>query len=112
MNGYIQIVPVDAVADDKPTLAEYNGYRIAIYRTEKGFRALNDICPHMGACISNGTRGQDVAVCPWHHWSFDLHTGACLNNPSAALETFPLLVSDGWLWLPEPPSDDLNLDAW
>lgn len=111
MNGYVKIAPLDAISD-RPTLVEYNGYRLAIYQTEQGFRAIDDICPHMGASISNGTREQDVAVCPWHHWRFDLDTGACLNNPQAVLTVFSPVVSDGWLWLPEPPQDDLDLDAW
>lgn len=49
--------------------------RIALFRTEKGFFAVDDQCPHRGGSLSEGDVIDGEVVCPWHFWPFDLETG-------------------------------------
>ncbi|MEZ4454500.1 MAG: Rieske 2Fe-2S domain-containing protein [Nannocystaceae bacterium] len=45
---------------------------------------LDDVCPHLGAHLSEGgcVRGNSVR-CPYHHWAFD-RSGQCTSIPYAA----------------------------
>ena len=54
--------------------------RIALFRTEDGFFALDDTCPHRGGSLSEGDLIDGEVVCPWHFWPFDLATGT--HQPS------------------------------
>ena len=60
---------------------------IAVVNLANGeFSALADVCPHMGAWLSQGE--VDVArgtiKCPWHRSAFDLRTGQPLSGPAAS----------------------------
>jgi len=60
---------------------------IAVVNLGNGeFSALADVCPHMGAWLSQGE--VDVArgtiKCPWHRSVFDLRTGQPLSGPAAS----------------------------
>lgn len=84
---------------------------ICVVRTEKGYYALNDACPHYGASLSLGTvsgtmvpsapqtydYGMENCVlrCPWHGWEFDLETGRALFDPNGMkARTYSVKVVD------------------
>ena len=37
--------------------------------------AINNVCPHRGGPLAEGTVEGGKVVCPWHQWEFDLATG-------------------------------------
>jgi 3-phenylpropionate/trans-cinnamate dioxygenase ferredoxin subunit len=71
---------------------------IAVSNVDGKLYAVFNRCPHMQAPLSRGRLAgapaagpvgeleyePDVYVlrCPWHHYEFDLRTGACLADPS------------------------------
>jgi nitrite reductase/ring-hydroxylating ferredoxin subunit len=73
-------IDVGAEADQAPGTGraiEVAGRRIALFRTDAGWFALEDRCPHLGAPLSAGCVRDGHVVCGWHGWRFDLATGAC-----------------------------------
>ena len=48
---------------------------------DDGFHATDDLCPHQGASLGEGTYYEGRVICPWHGWVFDVRTGACLRVP-------------------------------
>jgi nitrite reductase (NADH) small subunit len=44
-----------------------------------------------------GTATRPTVAAPLHKQVYDLGTGACLNDPSWQLRTYPTRVIDGWL---------------
>lgn len=86
------------------------GAEIGVVRTEAGFFAMRNSCPHQKAPICEGTvggtalpsapddrsyglRGQ-VIRCPWHGWEFLMATGECLFGTSRKrLVTYQVEVS-------------------
>jgi nitrite reductase/ring-hydroxylating ferredoxin subunit len=37
--------------------------------------ALDDKCPHQGGPLSRGTLKDNLLMCPWHCWQFDVKSG-------------------------------------
>jgi nitrite reductase (NADH) small subunit len=65
---------------------------ICVARIRGQFAALNDVCPHQGAPLSEGAIEDGRIVCSWHGWSFDPKTGAELCNPLASATVYPVRV--------------------
>ncbi|MCB8943659.1 MAG: Rieske (2Fe-2S) protein [Ardenticatenaceae bacterium] len=63
-----------------------------------GFLAVYNRCTHLG-CTVNWQTDQQHFFCPCHASSFDIHGD--VENPPAprALDTFPVVITDGQIWV-------------
>ena len=62
---------------DKPFIFNLNSQeQVAIFKTEEGFFAVENRCPHAGAFLHEGMVSDNILTCIWHGWRFDLETGA------------------------------------
>jgi nitrite reductase/ring-hydroxylating ferredoxin subunit len=84
---------------DEFRIVEVPGGSIGVVRTERGFFAVRNRCPHMGAdvCLGKVTStmvaaapfeyrlGLESAVvrCPWHRWEFLIDTGESVGRTSS-----------------------------
>ena len=67
------------------------GEKICLTRTDKGFYAVQDSCPHNGASLSKGfCSKQNEIVCPLHRYSFDLESGKATSGGAYTLKTYPI----------------------
>jgi len=48
---------------------------IALFNVDGAFYAINQICPHRGGPLAEGSLQGSVVACPWHGWTFDVRTG-------------------------------------
>ncbi|HKS25471.1 MAG TPA: Rieske 2Fe-2S domain-containing protein [Thermoanaerobaculia bacterium] len=60
---------------------------VALYHTERGFFATDNVCPHRGGPLGEGDLIGDEITCPWHAWSFDVATGVCPGNDEFRVTT-------------------------
>lgn len=100
-------IKVAAVADVPPgnmLLVVTEGRKLVVYNCGGTLYASENACPHMGASLSEGVLIGTEVTCPWHHWSFDVTTGACTSNPLApkSLTVFPTTVEAGEVWVDLP----------
>ncbi|MGE7384583.1 Rieske 2Fe-2S domain-containing protein [Streptomyces sp. NPDC004126] len=79
------------------------GRPVLLYRTADGQpRAVDPVCPHLGADLGGGfVRGNDI-VCPFHHFAFapDGHcvrTGSGVRPPKAQLASYPVRERNGFV---------------
>lgn len=70
-------------ADGRAQLIEIGASKIALFRAEGVFFALDNACPHRGGPLVEGHVEGKTVACPWHAWQFDLKTGDCLTNSQA-----------------------------
>jgi nitrite reductase (NADH) small subunit/3-phenylpropionate/trans-cinnamate dioxygenase ferredoxin subunit len=71
---------------------EVNDRVIAIFNDGGNFRAIDDMCPHMGASLSTGHLENSEVSCPWHAWRFDVRDGAWCDNRRVKIDSFEVLV--------------------
>jgi nitrite reductase/ring-hydroxylating ferredoxin subunit len=72
------------------------GREVVICRTREGVFALDNICTHAQARLSEGRLRRERLVCPLHGAAFDIHDGRVLAPPAEApLTTYPVRLHDG-----------------
>jgi nitrite reductase/ring-hydroxylating ferredoxin subunit len=47
--------------------------------------ATDNVCPHWGGPLGQGTIENGKLICPWHSWDYDLKTGATSRKANVRL---------------------------
>ncbi|HVF54714.1 MAG TPA: Rieske 2Fe-2S domain-containing protein [Pyrinomonadaceae bacterium] len=96
-----QLVTVGRVEDVPEgrgaTVELKSGKELALYNVEGQFFCIENFCPHKGAPLADGNLRGHAVACDWHGWRFDVRTGACLNRPSEPVESYEVVIEDGWI---------------
>ncbi len=66
------------------------GHTLCVATIEGKPLALDNVCPHRGGPLSEGTIEGGKIVCPWHQFEFDLATGAGSEASDDRALTFAL----------------------
>ncbi|OGX03440.1 MAG: hypothetical protein A3G87_05635 [Omnitrophica bacterium RIFCSPLOWO2_12_FULL_50_11] len=75
------------------------GDEVAIFKTPQGFRACQNLCPHAGGALGEGTIDGETVTCPLHGWQFDLQSGACRTEPGNGIKIYKAEVRKGEVFL-------------
>lgn len=93
------------------------GREVLLARTQDGFFAINNVCPHMKGRLSKGTLEGNVVTCPRHGSQFDVRTGENLRwlkgkgvistaakilKPPRATESYKVELKDGRILVEVP----------
>jgi nitrite reductase/ring-hydroxylating ferredoxin subunit len=70
-----------------------NGEELAVFNIDGEYYAIDNICPHKGAPLSEGQICGHVVECALHGWQFDVRTGECLTVPER-LKTYKVVVEN------------------
>lgn len=68
------------------------GRKIALFLVEGSVIATVGRCPHARGPIHEGDVCGSTLTCPWHGYTFNLHTGACEDDPELNLERFSVRI--------------------
>ncbi|RXG83875.1 Rieske 2Fe-2S domain-containing protein [Bradyrhizobium zhanjiangense] len=90
------VAMVDTFDLDKPNAMQVGEVRVAVFQFDDGFYAINDICAHEYALLSEGFCEDGKVVCPFNQAYFDIRTGKALSEPTElGAATQPTLVERG-----------------
>jgi len=99
MQTEFRIFEVDAarVVEDQPVQVKLSDQAaLAVYVIDGQYYAVDDICTHEFAFLSEGYCENGVIECPLHQARFDVRTGAALGPPaSLPICTYRTEVCDG-----------------
>lgn len=74
--------------------------RLVVARSEDGYLAFDDRCPHKGGSLAGGSMMCGTVQCPWHGSQFSVKNGAVKAGPAKeGIKTYPVEVADGKVWL-------------
>ena len=68
---------------------------VAVFHEGGEFFAIDDFCPHQGASLAEGYLCDGEVACPLHAWRFSIRSGAWVDNPRVAVNTFEVQVEGG-----------------
>lgn len=92
MPDFIHLAATGDVPAGRVKAFQAGGRTVAIYHTETGYYATDNVCPHRGGPLAEGDLIGNEITCPWHLWGFDVTTGACPGNASISVATYELRI--------------------
>jgi nitrite reductase (NADH) small subunit len=93
MAEFITVAKVGAIPEGTGAAFALGDKLVAVFNLGRGnYRAINDLCPHMGASLADGSLEGDVVTCPWHAWRFRVCDGTWCDNPRIKTDTFEVRV--------------------
>ena len=95
---YVAVARADEIEPGTARRVEVNGVGIAVVNCNGRFYAVDDICSHALASLSEGEVWEDECTieCPLHGSSFSLETGQPLTLPAVTpVKTYPVVVENG-----------------
>jgi nitrite reductase/ring-hydroxylating ferredoxin subunit len=92
MSTWTAVADRSAVEPEAPIAVKVGDADIGLYDVEGNVYAIEEICPHAAAKLSEGCEVE----CPLHNAVFDVTTGKHLRGePCRDLKTFPVRVVEG-----------------
>jgi nitrite reductase (NADH) small subunit/3-phenylpropionate/trans-cinnamate dioxygenase ferredoxin subunit len=95
MAEYQTVCRIEELPAGEARMVEAGGKLIALFAQEGEYFAIDDVCPHMGASLSEGQVENGIVACAWHGWRFRLADGAWADNPRIKTGCYPVRVVDG-----------------
>jgi nitrite reductase (NADH) small subunit len=82
MAEFVKVARTGEIAPGQGKAVETGGKRIAIFKIDGKFYAIDDTCTHRGGPLSEGMVVGTEVTCPWHGAVFDVTSGAVLGAPA------------------------------
>ena len=96
MSDWVDVGPQAAIASGELAVVEIEDLQVAVFNVEGEFYAIEDLCSHDYACLSDGEFEGCEVVCPIHGARFDVRTGEALTPPAyEPVPTFPVRIEAG-----------------
>ena len=100
---FVRVARVGDIPDGRPEIFDVDDRKIAVYRLDGGYYAIEDLCTHDGGPLAEGEVEGDQVICPRHGARFDIKTGAALSFPAVTpVDTYPVRVDGDELWIGLP----------
>ena len=95
-----KIIAVDELDLNIPKRVEFEGRELALINLNGSYHAIDDLCTHSDASLSDGCIEGDEIECPLHFARFKITTGEVTEPPAFEdLKTYQVKVEDGYLWV-------------
>jgi nitrite reductase/ring-hydroxylating ferredoxin subunit len=93
MAEFVTVAKVGAIPEGCGVAFPVEDRLVAVFNVGGGeYRAINDLCPHMGASLADGELEESVVTCPWHAWRFRVTDGTWCDNPKIGTDAFDVRV--------------------
>ena len=84
---------VDDVPEGGSHVVEVDDVAVAVFHIDGEYHALNNVCPHQGGPLGDGSVEDGCVYCPWHGWQFEIESGEHVHGIKTAT-AYPTRVED------------------
>ena len=106
MSDWTDVAPAAELLPGEWRTVELEDTLIAVFNIDGEYHAVENLCTHDYAELTEGEVSGDVITCPLHGAEFCLRTGEVLTPPAyEPLTTFPVRVHDGAVQVRDPRWD-------
>jgi nitrite reductase (NADH) small subunit len=103
---WFKAAPASAFPENGGACIQYREKQIAVFnfsRRNEWF-ACQNLCPHkqqmvLSRGIIGSSEGEPKVACPFHKRTFSLKSGQCLNADECSIETYPVKVENGMVYI-------------
>tara|TARA_A100001037_G_scaffold185176_1_gene165907 strand:- start:1837 stop:2172 length:336 start_codon:yes stop_codon:yes gene_type:complete len=101
------VATTSEISEDEPKAVSIGRLDVGIYKLDGEFYAIDDICTHAYAMMTDGYIEDGQIECPLHGACFDIKTGKALTAPATIdLRPYPIKVEGDQISVGVPKSDD------
>ena len=72
MSDPIKVVEVSDFYPGEGKTVQVGERELALFNVAGKFHCVDNVCPHRGGPLGEGTLEGSVVTCPWHGWRFDV----------------------------------------
>jgi nitrite reductase/ring-hydroxylating ferredoxin subunit len=90
--GFEVVLHVESLKPGEVAEVIAGGTAICVANVDGEYRAVSNTCPHAGGPLGEGRLSDNLLVCPYHGWSFDMTSGKCQTNESSSIEVFEVQI--------------------
>jgi nitrite reductase/ring-hydroxylating ferredoxin subunit len=91
MESWTSVGTRDQVETDQPLGVSVGDAKIGVYEVDGQLHAIEDICPHAAALLTQGFTDGCEVECPLHNAVFDVTNGKHLRGePCRDVKTYPV----------------------
>ncbi len=94
MSDYITVTKTSKIREGRGKTFNVSGRRIAIFKEQGAFCAVDNTCPHALGSLGKGRIRNGIAVCPVHGYAYDTKTGDCQTDSRLRIRTYPVIVEN------------------
>ena len=98
-SNFVKVADLSEVQEGAPKAVRVEGRSVALFHHQGNIYATDNQCPHMGYPLTRGRVRNGVLTCDWHGWSYDMRSGGCFTGGCDDLDTFPVEVRDGAIYI-------------
>lgn len=92
-DNWQRVAIIDEIDEDEPISVTVGDHTIGIFLVDGKYHAIEDICPHAYALLSQGFVEGDEVECPLHEAVFHIPSGKCLKAPAERdVATYPVKI--------------------
>jgi 3-phenylpropionate/trans-cinnamate dioxygenase ferredoxin subunit len=102
--GWQRVATLSQLRDGEAYPAKLGDTPIALYRLNGQVYAIDDVCTHEHALLSQGFVEDCAIECPLHQAKFDIATGKCLTAPATVdLKRYSVLIEGEEIYVSTAP---------
>ena len=103
---YLVVGRADAIRPGHSQAYRVGRYAVAVFNVGGEFFAIENVCPHQGAPLTDGWMDGPLVTCSWHAWCFDVRTGKMTLGECAMIPRFGVRVEGADLLLTTEPLEE------
>lgn len=93
MGEFITVAKLKDIPEQSGLCVDVNGTKIGLFKLDGVIHAIEDICTHAHASLSEGEVSGEEVACPLHFATFNIRTGECTGPPASEdLKTYNVRV--------------------
>ena len=101
--GFIKVAPVSELRTGEMMAVTIGDDQVLLTNIDGNFHAIDDVCSHAYACLSDGDINGEETACPLHGGSFNAITGMPMNPPAEeSLRVFQVKVEGDDIFVAPP----------
>ena len=93
MSEFVKVAKLDDIPENLGLCVEIGDRKIGLFKHDGAVYAIDDICTHAHASLSEGELMGEEVACPLHFATFNIRTGECTSPPASEdVSTYPVRV--------------------
>jgi nitrite reductase/ring-hydroxylating ferredoxin subunit/DMSO/TMAO reductase YedYZ heme-binding membrane subunit len=94
-DGFVDVGPVSAIAENRAKVVCAGGERVAVFRYEGKVSAVSNVCRHQNGPLGEGRIVDGCITCPWHGYQYKPENGSAPPPFTEKLATYAVRVRNG-----------------